>query len=85
MNEDRMELYLDGAPTPALPVDPVYANRASQVILGRLTTIAKHNEDTSRPFVGWMDEVALYNRPLTIEEIQRHHRLGSASRNAPGD
>ena len=29
-----------------------------------------------RPFVGLMDEVALYDRPLTIEEIQQHHRLG---------
>lgn len=83
MKEDRMELYLDGAPTPPLEVDPVYSNRASQVILGRLTTIAKHDEDTSRPFVGWMDEVALYNRPLTVEEIQHHHRLGSAARSRP--
>jgi hypothetical protein len=24
-----------------------------------------------------MDEVALYDRPLTVEEIRRHHRLAS--------
>jgi hypothetical protein len=84
LNEDRMELYLDGAPTPPLAVDPAYANRASQVILGRLTTLAKHHEDTSRPFVGWMDEVALYDRPLTVEEIRNHHRLRAGSRDRPG-
>lgn len=84
LNEDRMELFLDGEPTPPLHVDPVYSNRASQIILGRLTTLPKHNEDTSRPFVGWMDEVAIYNRPLTIEEIRGHYRLHLASRNRPG-
>jgi hypothetical protein len=31
----------------------------------------------SRPFVGLIDELALYNRPLAIEEIQRHYELGS--------
>ncbi|AGA31610.1 LamG-like jellyroll fold domain-containing protein [Singulisphaera acidiphila] len=84
LNEDRMELFLDGERTSPLHVDPVYSNRASQIILGRLTTLPKHNEDTSRPFVGWMDEVAIYNRPLTIEEIRGHYRLHPASRSRPG-
>lgn len=77
LNEDRMELYVDGEPTPSLRVDPQYQNRASQLLLGRLTTLPKHHEDTSRPFVGWMDEVAIYNRPLTLEEIREHHQLRS--------
>ncbi|SIO67962.1 Concanavalin A-like lectin/glucanases superfamily protein [Singulisphaera sp. GP187] len=85
LNENRMELYLDGEPTPPLNVDPVYFNRASQILLGRLTTLPKHNEDTSRPFVGSMDEVAIYNRPLTIEEIRSHHRLRTAAPNRPGE
>ena len=84
LNDNRMELFLDGEPIPLLLVDPVYSNRASQIILGRLTTLPKHNEDTSRPFVGWMDEVAIYDRPLTIEEIRSHHRLRAASRSRPG-
>lgn len=75
LNDRRMELYLDGEPTPPLSVDPAYANRACQILFGRLTKIPKHNEDTSRPFVGGMDEVAIYDRPLTIEEIRSHYRL----------
>lgn len=85
LREDRMELYLDGEPTPPLQVDPDYVNRASQILLGRLTTLPKHNEDTSRPFVGWMDEVAIYNRPLSSDEILSHYRLRPDFQNQPGN
>ena len=79
---DRMELYLDGvrpgvaADRPgrldgALPVHPGPADhpdRASNEI---------HHTGFRRPFVGLMDEVALYDRPLTAEEIRAHYRLAT--------
>lgn len=84
LNGDRMELFLDAEPTPVLAVDPDYATGPSRLLIGRLTSIpsdpsrpVQAHEHTSRPFVGQIDEVALYDRPLTVEEIRRHHRLAS--------
>jgi hypothetical protein len=77
MNGDRMELFIDGEPTPPLSVDPDDADEPTQFLLGRLSTVPKYDIIWARPLVGRMDEVAVYERPLTIEEIRRHHRLGS--------
>lgn len=77
-NGDRMELFLDGEATPPLSIDPDIPIQPSQFLLGRLTTVPRQTETWNRPFVGRIDEVALYHRPLTVEEIRRHHRLGSA-------
>ena len=81
-NGNRMELFLDGEPTYSSSIDPARATVACQVLLGRLSTVtSKVREDYrlvfSRPFVGRLDEVALYDRPLSIEEIRRHHRLAT--------
>jgi hypothetical protein len=83
MNGGRMELFLDGDPVPPLTVDPAYANQPSRLLLGRLTTIGQHNDDTSRPFVGLLDEVAVYDRPLTIEEVKDHYRLADLRSQGP--
>lgn len=85
LNDDRMELYLDAEPTAPLSVDPGYTSRPVRLLLGRLTTlpgdpgrnIQAYYEHTSRPFVGQIDEVAIYDRPLSVEEIRLHHRLAS--------
>lgn len=78
---DRMELYLDGAVQASQPIGPGGSTAPCQVILGRLTTLTSfpelHHTGFRRPFVGLMDEVALYDRPLSAEEIRAHHRLGS--------
>lgn len=84
MNGDRMELFMDGEPTPPLSVAPDMPIRASQFLLGRLTTVPRSTDTWSRPFVGRLDEVALYHHPLTVEEVRRHYRLGSV-RAAGGD
>jgi len=82
LNDDRMEIFLDGEPTAPLVVDPTYSNQPFQLLLGRLTTIlsdptplGKTLDDTKRQLVGRMDEVALYERPLSAEEILHHYRL----------
>lgn len=77
INGDRMELFIDGEPTPPLSVDPDDADAPCQFLLGRLSTVPRHDQTWARPLVGQMDEVALYEHPLSIEEIRRHHRLGS--------
>jgi hypothetical protein len=38
----------------------------------------------SRPFVGLIDELALYDRPLSAEEVRRHYELGAAGAAPPG-
>ena len=77
LNGDQMELFMDGEPTPAMSVDPEYINSPCQLLLGRLTLVPKHAADTSRPLVGRLDEVAVYDHALTAEEVRTHYRLGS--------
>lgn len=76
---DRMELYLDGAVQASQAIGAGGSTTPCQVLLGRLTTLTEgqpiHHTGFRRPFVGLMDEVALYDRPLTSEEIQAHYRL----------
>jgi hypothetical protein len=74
---DRMELFLDGEPTDSMPIRPGHSTVPCQFLLGRLTTVPIHAWWTSRPFAGLMDEVALYDRPLSAEEIRDHHRLAT--------
>lgn len=68
---NRMELFMDGAKMSSIPLDPGYSTAPCQVLLGKLATTG------GRPFAGQMDEVALYERPLTTEEIRDHYHLAS--------
>jgi hypothetical protein len=77
INGDRMELFVDGEPAPSLSVTPEHPEMLGQFILGRLSTQPGSGISIDRPFVGRMDEVALYDRPLTLEEIRNHQRLGT--------
>jgi len=78
---DRMELYLDGVIQVSQPIEPLSSTEACQFILGRLSTLIDssdlHHTGYRRPFVGLMDEVALYDRPLTTEEVRIHHRFAT--------
>lgn len=56
------ELLTSGAPIPRILGTPLY--------LGRFVGAGNHN------FYGMIDEVALYNRALTAEEIQQHYQNG---------
>jgi hypothetical protein len=76
----QMELYVDGEPAPPVSLRSALATEACRLVLGRLKPQPRHpGRVHSRPFVGRIDEVALYNRPLTDEEIRRHHELGDPS------
>jgi hypothetical protein len=75
LDGDRMDLFLDGVSNEPLPVTREDRSTACRLLLGRLTTTPIHSFYTSRPFVGRLDEVALYDRPLTPEEVRHHRQL----------
>jgi hypothetical protein len=75
---ERMELYLDGTLTESFPVNPDRASKPGILLLGRLSKVPIDHWWWSRPFVGLMDEVAIYDRPLSAEEVQDHFRLAQA-------
>jgi hypothetical protein len=72
---ERMELFLDGTLTESMPVDPDHSTQPGQLVLGRLTRVPIHHWWWSRPFVGQMDEVALYDHPISAEQVRRHYQL----------
>jgi hypothetical protein len=72
---DRLELYIDGAQADSLPIDAQHPTTPCQVLLGRRTTLARRPNSLPRPsFAGRIDEVALYERPLSSEEIRSHYQ-----------
>jgi hypothetical protein len=74
MNEGRMELFFDGAMSQAVPLVPDRPAVPCHVVVGRRTPDVQDPKD-SRSFVGRLDELALYDRPLSAEEVRRHYRL----------
>jgi hypothetical protein len=74
---DRIELFMDGQLSSALSITPSHADVACQFVLGRLTELRGTGISVDRPFVGRMDEVALYDHPLSAEEIRVHHRVAN--------
>jgi hypothetical protein len=73
---DRMELYIDGAPVHSSTLDPDHPTRSCYLVVGRRTPDA-HDPSDVRPFVGRMDELAIYDHPLSAEEVQDHFRLAA--------
>ena len=78
---DRMELYLDGVLQSSQPIGR-HGSESCQFLLGRLSTLTEGSTKIPhtgyrRAFVGLIDEVALYDRPLRAEEIQAHLRLAT--------
>jgi hypothetical protein len=75
----RLELYVDGIPTRPVTAPSALATEPCRVLLGRLKPVPRPTGRVhSRPFVGLIDELALYNRPLAAEEIRRHYELGTS-------
>jgi hypothetical protein len=77
-NGGRMELYMDGELTQPVPLQPGVATEACQLVIGRLKPEPRlPGWVHSRPFIGRIDELALYDRPLSAEEVRRHYELGA--------
>ena len=79
INDDRIELFMDGDLSSTQAILPEHADVPCQFVLGRLTALPGSGLSVDRPFVGRMDEVVLYDRPLTAQEIREHHRLGAGA------
>lgn len=68
---DSAELYLDGVPTEAPLLNPDPTPAPCRIVVGRrMPDPGDRNE--SRAFVGGLDELALYDRPLSPEEVRQH-------------
>jgi hypothetical protein len=72
-NGDRLQLFVDGELANETRLEPGQSITPSHVLLGRLVTPEFNAPPNMRRlFRGGLDEVALYNRPLTPEEIRSH-------------
>jgi hypothetical protein len=74
---EQMELFLDGTLAGSMPVNPDRASRPGLLLLGRLSKVVVDHWGVIRPFVGQMDEVAIYDHPLPAEEIRGHFSLAT--------
>jgi hypothetical protein len=75
---DRLEVYLDGrlAASGEPPVPPAGPPPDCRLVLGQLKTVSQKEWHQTRKFVGLMDEVAVYERPLSRDEIRTHSAGG---------
>ena len=81
----RLELYVDGVPTQPVSPQSASASEPCRLLLGRLKPIPRLSGRVhSRPFVGLIDELALYNRPLSAEEVRGHYERGTAAERSSG-
>ncbi len=76
--QDRLELYMNGDLVGTAPAEPDEATTPCRLLVGRLKWGAQSRLDQIRPFVGRLDELAVYDHPLSPEEIRRHYELGVA-------
>jgi hypothetical protein len=76
MSEKGMELYFDGVLESVMPLNPDEPTRDCQLVVGRRHHDSLDSLD-SRSFVGRLDELAVYDHPLSAEEIGRHFTLAS--------
>ncbi len=79
----RLELYVNGRLAGEALADADSAAGAYRLLLGRLKQSQRVRLADARPFVGRLDEVALYDHALTPAEISRHAALGSITPDAP--
>jgi hypothetical protein len=79
---DTLELYVDGECVGTSPArlnagDAEVATTPCLVLVGRLKRRSLPRSSEIRAFEGRLDELAVYDRPLTPEEIRRHARMRS--------
>jgi hypothetical protein len=64
-----IRLYLDGELSASTPASLPFQNARLRPIIGRLQP---HPQDELRQWIGGIDEVALYGRALSAEEVRAH-------------
>lgn len=78
-NGGDVQLFIDGALAGMSPAVEDSATTPCRLLVGRLKLVPSSPSD-ARPFEGRIGELAVYDRPLTPEEIRRHARLGTGPR-----
>jgi hypothetical protein len=73
VDANRIELFLDGQLSSTLSIAPDHKDLPCQLIIGRLTSRPGSGLSVDRPFVGNIDELTLYDHPLTATEIRNHY------------
>lgn len=71
---DRMEFYVNGVLGRSVTLDPDRPARSCYLVVGRRTRDA-HDPRDVRSFVGRLDELALYDHPLSAEQVRSHYRM----------
>jgi hypothetical protein len=75
-NGPAIELYFDGALAHSLELRPDHPDVGCRLVVGRRTPDPLEPAD-SRSFVGRIDELALYDHPLSPDEVRRHFQLAT--------
>ena len=75
-SDKRMELYLDGVRDRSITPEKDPPGILYHLVVGRSTAEASDGEEV-HPFVGRIDELALYDHPLSPEEVLHHFRLAA--------
>jgi hypothetical protein len=75
-NGGRLELYFDGELDRAMPLEPDHPTMSCRLVVGRRTPDPNEPRD-ERPFTGRIDELAIYDHPLSSDEVRGHYRLAN--------
>ena len=82
-NGPQIELYYDGVLVHSLGLQPDHPAVACRLVVGRRTPDPREIEDI-RGFVGRLDELALYDHPLSAEDVRHHFQMATARVSAHG-
>ncbi len=75
-NRGQLELYVNGRLAGKVDAGAEMPGGAYRCLIGRLKQIGEGDNAATRPFVGQLDELALYERSLTPQEIAQHAAAG---------
>jgi hypothetical protein len=76
-SDRNTRFYTNGKPASQSPIlIPGNLNRTGDLCIGRASPAAK-NAETADIFRGWMDELAIFRRALSDQEVQRMYAAGN--------
>lgn len=73
--KDKLSLYHNAELERRVRVEPHQDDETYHLLIGRCSITASNGKFGSRAFSGRIDEVALYDRALTADEVRRHFEL----------
>jgi hypothetical protein len=75
-NGDRLDLFFDGVLDHSMRLEPDHPTLSCRLVVGRRTPDPLELEDI-RGFVGRIDELAIYDHPLSADEVRLHFQLAT--------